>query len=466
MVCVFLNDDDIFAHVGMSILGRLEEILKDHIKLRKHEKDAHGEVFTPPIILETMLNQFPKEIWSNPNATWLDPAAGIGNFPIALYLRLMEGLKGVMPNERRRAEHIVKKMLYMVEFNPENAKKSVELFGKLCPSVAPNLYVGDFFDVCSSSGVAVLNWPKRFDCVIGNPPYNSGGTKRNGEKRIHIAFAAASLDCILPKGYLSFICPPNYREAGNKMNLLFRNRKGHFVAVHVYDADETHRHFKIQARVDAFLFQLDLEGTTQFVDAYGHKGCISLNLQHHVPNFGHSIFSKLLKKVAEFGCIQGYRMTEMTTVRKGAFEKGGHKILHLLITGGRRTFMVKRKHSLEGIPKAYINGLGLPYVYYDADGSYGCTQTPVIVREPSKQVVELLQSPLFQCIAWGLRFTGNNNMPYLLDYIPAVNSSVGSLKTMTDIQRWLGLIDDEVAFLLAEFPALNSADMDLIEPIE
>jgi hypothetical protein len=128
--------------------------------------------------------------------------------------------------------------------------------------------------------------------------------------------------------------------------------------------------------------------------------------------------------------------------------------------------MVKNKHSLEGISKALINGLGLPYVYYDGAGQYGCTQTPVIVKNPSPQVVELLQSPLFQLIAWGLRFTGNNNMPYLLNYIPAVNSSVGSLKTMAEIQRWLGLTDAEVAFILAEFPALNSADKDLVEVIE
>ncbi len=454
-----------FIYIDMSILAPLQEILNDHLKLRKQEKDANGEVFTPPIILETMLNQFPADVWTNPSMTWLDPAAGIGNFPIALYLRYMEGLKTVIRDVKKRSEHIVKNMLYMVEYNPENAKKGVELFGKLCPGVKPNLHIGDFFDVYCKDGLQITGWPRKFSCVIGNPPYNSNGTKRKGEKRIHVAFAAAGLDCIVSKGYLSFICPPNYREAGNKMNLMFRERRGHFVAVKVYDADETHRLFRIQARVDAFLFQLDLEGSTHFVDAYGREGIVTLNLQHHVPNFGHSIFSKLLKKVAEFGCIEGYRMTEMTTVHKTRFQNGPHRVLHLLVTGGRRVFMVKEKHSLEGVPKALINGLGLPYVYYDGMGVYGCTQTPVIVRGPSKQVVELLQSPLFQLIAWGLRFTGNNNMPYLLNYVPAVNSSVGSLKTRAEIQRWLCLTSDEVAFISAEFPALNSADVDLIEDI-
>lgn len=448
----------------MSILVSLQELLKDHLKVRKLEKDAHGEVFTPPVILETMMNQFPVELWSNPNATWLDPAAGAGNFPIALYLKFMEGLKVVMPNSRERSEHIVKNMLFMVEFNPDNAKKAVTLFATLCPGVVPNLHVGDFFDVCSKDGLTLKGWPKRFHCVIGNPPYNSGGTKRNGEKRIHIAFAAAGLDCILPRGYLSFICPPNYREAGNKMNILFRGRRGHFVAVKVYDADETHRLFRIQARVDAFLFQLDLEGPTRFVDAYGREEVTTLDLQHHVPNFSHRIFKTLLKKVAEFGCIEGYRITEMTTVHKARFQNGPHKILHLLVAGGRRVFKVKDTHSLEGLPKVLINGLGLPYVYYDAVGTYGCTQTPVIIREPSRQVVELLQSPLFQLIAWGLRFTGNNNMPYLLNYVPAVKS--GSLKTMAEIQRWLGLTNDEVTFIVAEFSVPSSADVDLVETLE
>jgi hypothetical protein len=157
-----------FTRIEMNLLAQLQEVFKDQLKIRKQQKDAHGEVFTPPVILETMLLQFPADIWANPNTTWLDPAAGIGNFPIALYFRFMEGLKGAIPDTKKRSEHIVKNMIYMVEYNPDNAKKAVEIFASLCPGVEPNLHVGDFFEVVSERGVQLAGWPKQFSCVIGN----------------------------------------------------------------------------------------------------------------------------------------------------------------------------------------------------------------------------------------------------------------------------------------------------------
>ena len=39
------------------------------------------------------LETYDKNIWYNENLTWYDPAAGMGNYPIAIYYKLMEGLK-------------------------------------------------------------------------------------------------------------------------------------------------------------------------------------------------------------------------------------------------------------------------------------------------------------------------------------------------------------------------------------
>ena len=46
-----------------------------------------------------MLDTLPKEVWKNPNLKWLDPSAGMGNFPVAVYMRLMEGLKSVIEDD-------------------------------------------------------------------------------------------------------------------------------------------------------------------------------------------------------------------------------------------------------------------------------------------------------------------------------------------------------------------------------
>ena len=39
-----------------------------------------------------MLDKLPPEVWTNPNLKWLDPAVGIGNFPVVVYIRLMKDL--------------------------------------------------------------------------------------------------------------------------------------------------------------------------------------------------------------------------------------------------------------------------------------------------------------------------------------------------------------------------------------
>ena len=46
-------------------------------------------------LVSAMLDKLPIEVWKNKNLKWLDPCCGMGNFPIAVYLRLIEGLKDV-----------------------------------------------------------------------------------------------------------------------------------------------------------------------------------------------------------------------------------------------------------------------------------------------------------------------------------------------------------------------------------
>ena len=48
-----------------------------------------------------MLDKLPKDVWKNPNLKWLDPANGIGNYPIVAYYKLMEGLKNVKGYENK-----------------------------------------------------------------------------------------------------------------------------------------------------------------------------------------------------------------------------------------------------------------------------------------------------------------------------------------------------------------------------
>jgi hypothetical protein len=44
----------------------------------------------------------------------------MGNFPIAVYLRLIEELKNKIKDVKERKKHILENMLYMCELNKKN----------------------------------------------------------------------------------------------------------------------------------------------------------------------------------------------------------------------------------------------------------------------------------------------------------------------------------------------------------
>lgn len=72
---------------------KLLELINDCLKPKETEKRKFGEVFTPIKLIDDMLDKLPSDVWSNEKLKWFDPAAGMGNFPIVVYLRLMDSLK-------------------------------------------------------------------------------------------------------------------------------------------------------------------------------------------------------------------------------------------------------------------------------------------------------------------------------------------------------------------------------------
>jgi site-specific DNA-methyltransferase (adenine-specific) len=84
------------------------------------KRKENDEVFTPPSLVNEMLDKLPEEVWSQPDKTWLDPCAGLGNFSVVILERLMDGLSKWEPNEEKRKKHILENMLYHVEMNPES----------------------------------------------------------------------------------------------------------------------------------------------------------------------------------------------------------------------------------------------------------------------------------------------------------------------------------------------------------
>lgn len=115
----------------------------------KSKRKKSGEVFTPNSLIDSILDKLPEEVWVDPNKTWLDPCAGLGNFSVFVLQRLMEGLKGWEPNEEARKKHILEKMLFHVEMNPESVAKLEKVLnpeGKY----TLNVHCGDFLQFADS----------------------------------------------------------------------------------------------------------------------------------------------------------------------------------------------------------------------------------------------------------------------------------------------------------------------------
>jgi len=73
---------------------------------------SNDEVFTPPSLVNDILDLLPAELWSNPNAKFLDPVSKSGVFLREMAKRLMKGLETQIPDKQERINHIFSKQLY------------------------------------------------------------------------------------------------------------------------------------------------------------------------------------------------------------------------------------------------------------------------------------------------------------------------------------------------------------------
>ena len=73
---------------------------------------SNDEVFTPPEIVNQMLDMLPQELFKNPDTTFLDPACKTGVFLREIAKRLIKGLEPQFPDLQERIDHIFHKQLF------------------------------------------------------------------------------------------------------------------------------------------------------------------------------------------------------------------------------------------------------------------------------------------------------------------------------------------------------------------
>lgn len=252
--------------------NEMQHFINEHLTIKKKEKEKYGEVFTPPPLIEDTLDQFPKKVWSDPALKWLDPTAGVGNYMILVYLRLMKGLEPIIKTRSIRSEHIIKNMLYMVELNNNNCKILRSLFGS-----NSNVFCGDFL---SDLWLNIVCDDKCFDCIIGNPPFQDdyahkqGMRTLGGKNKLYERIFLKSYTLLKERGYLAFVTPDNIFSGGasESYKVLVNNR------VHYINLNANLKKFfpTIQQSVCYFFFQKGPPTETIVENTYGEKLTLKL----------------------------------------------------------------------------------------------------------------------------------------------------------------------------------------------
>src|SRR3989304_9203950 len=73
---------------------------------------SSDEVFTPPQLVNRILDLLPAELWSDKKATFLDPGCKSGVFLRDITKRLDKGLEAQIPDRQKRMNHIFKNQLH------------------------------------------------------------------------------------------------------------------------------------------------------------------------------------------------------------------------------------------------------------------------------------------------------------------------------------------------------------------
>jgi hypothetical protein len=246
----------------------LLELINDCLKPKEIEKKKFGEVFTPmSFINNNMLGdlevhykeKYDKNIFEEENLKWGDTTAGMGNFPIAIYYKLMEGLKNKIPNKRDRKKHILENMLFMAEYNKKNCFIIKQIFN-INNEYKLNLYEGDSLklDIKKEFGIA------KFDIVIGNPPYNEELTS-TGAKALYNKFVEYYIDkCDI----LCYVIPSRWFSGGKGLDgfrKMMLSRKDIVYIKHFDDASTIFGNsVSIEGGVNYFLKDNHHKGDTKF----------------------------------------------------------------------------------------------------------------------------------------------------------------------------------------------------------
>ena len=417
--------------------------IEKNLSIREFEKNKYGEVFTPYSYICDVLDQLPSSVWSNPTLRWLEPASGIGNFCVVVYIRLMDGLSTVFDDAIVRHEHILRNMIFMVEINEDNVARSRDLFGPLA-----NIRCADF--LAEETGTGPI-FGSGVDIIIGNPPYQTPrDTARNSSKGGQILwdkFILKSLELLDHKEstgqgeyterFLCFITPPLWRKPNSPHGLWEKMTRGScsLQYLHMIDKKTAIRDLQVQQRMDMFIVKVggggEDGGECKVITSPADGGTLNMITPRDWPFLPNSEFT-FIKSIIEITpdpsrviydrSVYGSDLPHMSPDhRPGEFI---YPVVHTMTRKGLGLWYSNTntrgcgRHF--GLSKVILNFNEKLYPYLDYVGEYGMGQfsfgLPVSSKEQGEAMIRALISPQFRAVIratkWGAYQTDRRMFEY------------------------------------------------------
>lgn len=320
---------------------------------------SNDEVFTPPDLVNDILDLLPQRIWSNPDAKFLDPVTKTGVFLREIAKRLMEGLEKKIPNQQKRINHIFTKQLYGIAITELTAlitrrslycSKTANGKYSVCNAFTAgqgNIYyqrVAHTWDSerCIYCGASQSVYDReeglethaynfihtdkpekifnmKFDVIIGNPPYqlSDGGAGASAIPLYHKFVEQAK---ILNPKYLVMIIPSRWFAGGRGLDDFRKNMQKDKRIKVLIDYPKSRECFPgvdIAGGVCYFLWEKDYKGSCRFISRIKDNETVSdrfldefdmvlrdnigIDIVHKVLNRDNKMMSDIVLRVSPFG---------------------------------------------------------------------------------------------------------------------------------------------------------------------